>query len=372
MSSPPLAESLPSMSDASAGIRTSGPAGDRGVLRPADPPDALGVDGPAPEEPAAGPPSARERRRIARELAEHHGGVVHRAQLREHGITRLDVRTEFRAQRWTSGGRHTVVLGHRIATDVGRRWQAVWESGSGAALDGASALIAHGMTGFTPHVIDVAVQPVVRAHRLDGVRLRRYRRLAPRARLGIPRVAAAEATVHAAQWALSDRQAALLVCLGVQQGITCAEHLLAAWSQVGRSPRRRFLDGVIRDVCDGAHSLGELDVARVCRRYGLPEPSRQVVRELPSGRRYLALAWEEVGLVVEVDGAHHGQRLTPIDDALRQNEVTAGDATVLRIPVLGLRLQQDAFMRQVADTHRRLASTTALRSFKEGTSAPFE
>ena len=79
-----------------------------------------------------------------------------------------------------------------------------------------------------------------------------------------------------------------------------------------------------------------------------------------------------MGLVVEVDGAHHGQGLTPIDDALRQNEVTAGDATVLRIPVLGLRLQQDAFMRQVADTHRRLASTTALRSFKEGTSAPFE
>ncbi|WP_265446828.1 hypothetical protein [Flexivirga meconopsidis] len=165
--------------------------------------------------------------------------------------------------------------------------------------------------------------------------------------VGLPRVGVEGATLHAAQWAISDRQAALLICLPVQQRLTSPAKLLLAWKGVQRSPRKRFLDAVIRDVCSGAESLGELDFARMCRRVGLPAPTRQAVRAGGRGRVYLDASWDDVGLVVEIDGGHHFLALNPIDDALRQNERVVSGEHVLRRPVIGLRLQPDQFLAQV-------------------------
>jgi very-short-patch-repair endonuclease len=99
------------------------------------------------------------------------------------------------------------------------------------------------------------------------------------------------------------------------------------------------------------HSLGELDFTRLARRYGLPRPSHQAVRTGPDGRVYLDISWDEVGLVVEIDGGHHGLALNPVDDALRQNERVAVGERVLRIPVIGLRVATDKFMQQVRRTY---------------------
>jgi len=290
---------------------------------------------------------ARERARhtaIAAQLAEIHGGVLHRRDLARAGVDRFGVRTEVASGRWTPAGRHTLVLGAAEPRGAGLWWQAVWESGSGALLDGACALLAGGLRGFTAPSVDVWVPPRSTAHRVPGVRLHRYR--TPRPSVGtLPRVAPEWATIHAAQWAVSDRQAALLVCLPVQQRLVAPHRLLAAWAQVPRSPRRRVLDAIIRDVCDGAHSLGELDFGLWCRRYRLPQPRRQVVRGAGGQRIYLDVEFD--GLVVEIDGSHHLFGLAPVDDALRANDVALGPVRVLRLPLLGLRLQPDAFMRQV-------------------------
>ncbi|HET6967019.1 MAG TPA: hypothetical protein VFI44_02025, partial [Ornithinibacter sp.] len=118
-------------------------------------------------------------------------------------------------------------------------------------------------------------------------------------------------------------------------------------------------DAVVRDVCDGAHSLGELDFGRLCARAGLPRPSRQVVRRGPGGRIHLDVAWEDIGLVVEIDGGHHALALNPVDDALRQNDVTLREQLVLRIPVLGLRIAPDAFLAQVVRAHAALTRLLA-------------
>lgn len=149
------------------------------------------------------------------------------------------------------------------------------------------------------------------------------------------------------------------MCLPVQQRLVAPDRLLAAWSTVVRSPRRTFLDAVVSDVCDGAHSMGELDVAGHCRRVGLPPPSRQVVRTAPGGRVYLDVAWEDISLVVEIDGGHHALALNPVDDALRQKEVTLTGDVVLRIPVLGLRLTPDPFLDQVVRAHAELSRRRA-------------
>ena len=90
-----------------------------------------------------------------------------------------------------------------------------------------------------------------------------------------------------------------------------------------------------------------------------PRPSRQVLRSGPGGRVYLDVAWEDIGLVVEIDGGHHALALNPVDDALRQNEVTLREQLVLRVPVLGLRLTPEAFLAQVVGAQAMLTRRRA-------------
>ena len=298
--------------------------------------------------------SRAERHRRALEVAARHGGVAHRRDLRREGLTRFDVASEIAAGRWRAAGRHTVVIGTEPPAGEALLWRAVWESGRGAVLDGVSALLAGGLKSFTAECIDVTMPANNRRHAVDGVRLHRRRTVGDTLAVGLPRVRPELAAVNAALWARSDRQAALIICLVVQQRLVPPERILTAWSGLAKKPRNSVLVKIIADVCDGTQSLGELDFARLCREYGLPEPTRQVVRSLPSGRIYLDVAWEGIGLVVEIDGGHHALALSPIDDALRQNAVVLAGEPVLRIPVLGLRLAPDKFMAQVVEGHRRL------------------
>ncbi len=296
------------------------------------------------------------RNAIAQDLASVHDGLAHRADLRRLGVTRQDVRTEVAAGRWHLAGRQTVVVDGVEPRGRGRLWQAVWESGAGAVLDGPAALVAAGMTGFTLQLIDVAIPKGNRSHEVPGVRRRPRRDVGPLAAAGIPRTRPEWAVIRAAQWAGSQRAAALLICLVVQQRLVHPTRLNQTWTQVRYSPQRDFITHVIQDVCEGAHSLGELDFAGLCRSYGLPPPTRQQVCHGPGGRVYLDAAWEEIGLVVEIDGGHHQAGLNPIDDALRQNDVSLSTRTVLRIPLIGLRIAPDDFMRQVATAYRQRAA----------------
>lgn len=191
------------------------------------------------------------------------------------------------------------------------------------------------------------------------MRVSRRRQLAPLFPSGVPRVRVEWATIRAAQLARSDRQAALLLCMPLQQRLVAPDRLLQTWLGVGYSARRSLLDVVVRDACDGAHSLGELDFARWCRAFGLPAPDRQVVRTTSAGRVYLDCHWDDVRLTVEIDGGHHQLALHPVEDALRQNELALGRELVLRVPVLGLRLQPAAFLRQIRIARELLADRAA-------------
>ncbi len=57
--------------------------------------------------------------------------------------------------------------------------------------------------------------------------------------------------------------------------------------------------------------------------------------------------WDEWGVVVEIDGIQHSWADHVVSDALRQNDVTLQDATVLRLPLLGLRVAADDFFAQI-------------------------
>jgi very-short-patch-repair endonuclease len=104
----------------------------------------------------------------------------------------------------------------------------------------------------------------------------------------------------------------------------------------------------VRDITEGARSLGELEFAAMCRRRGLPEPDRQSFRRTPRGNVYLDAEWWSAALVVEIDGSQHTSGLALVVDHLRQNEVTLQRGRVLRISLLGLRVSGDSFLDQVA------------------------
>ncbi len=289
--------------------------------------------------------------RAAEELARDSDGVLSRRQLRDLGLTAAQVRTEVRARRWRRHGRHTVAV-HTGELDQRAQWRSdLYEVGADAALDGVTALIAAGLTGYDEELTHVSVSKGSRPRRPEGVEVHETRRRTPGDVMGagIPRTRAAVATLRGALWERSDRQAALIVVLAVQQRLTAGAAVRDGLDGVQRHERRGFLRLIARDVVDGAQALGELDFARFCREWGLPEPERQKVRRGRRGRVYLDVFWAGSRLVVEIEGIHHGSGETQIADALRQNAISIRRDTVLRIPLLGLRVAPDEFMAQVAE-----------------------
>lgn len=277
--------------------------------------------------------------------------MVSRDVLQQHGLTCVDVRTEVRAGRWRTQGRQTVAVHNGPLSVEARRWLAVWETGVRiAALDGVTALQVAGLRHYDDDRIHVSVVHTASVKAVPGARLHKVRRRVPDelVAVGVPRTRPAVAAIRAAHWATSDRQAALILVMTVQQRLAPAEQLVSVARLVRGRTRRRFIARVLTDISDGAHSLGELDFAGMCRRRGLPEPVRQQVRRTPAGRIYLDVAWRESALVVEIDGAHHREGLQVSVDNLGRNEVTLQDDKVLRIDLIGLRLFEDAFLDQVA------------------------
>lgn len=287
----------------------------------------------------------------ARRDAARQGGVLSRRQLYALGITRSEVRGQVRAHRWQLVGDQSVVLHNSEISDVGHQWAAVFQAGPRAHLDGASALIAGGLEHYTVDRHRVSVPRGARVRRSPAYDIRQTRRWSADDLVasGIPRTRPDVAGVRAALWARSDRQAVYVLTIVVQQGLTTADLLGQQALRIKRDRRRRLVHDTILDLLDGARSLGELDVVRELRRRGLPAPTRQVLRRDRANRYYLDLYWEDYHLVVEVDGIHHAWATNVVGDALRQNALVIDGDRVLRLPLLGLRLEPDAFFDQVEE-----------------------
>lgn len=287
--------------------------------------------------------------RIAQVRAEAQGGVMSRRQLYGLEITRWEIRGQVRARRWQLIGDQSVCLHNAEVSHLGQQWAAVFQGGPRACLDGASSLIAGGLQRFDVDRIRVSVPRGARTRRNRRYDIRQTRRWAidDLVTRGIPRTRNEVAAVRAALWAASDRQATYLLTLAVQQALVTPELLGLELLRIRRDKRRTLLHAVINDLLDGAKALGEVDVARELRRRGLPAPQRQVLRQDARERYYLDLYWPDFHLVVEIDGIHHSWAENVIGDALRQNSLVLDGDTVLRLPLLGLRLCPDEFFTQI-------------------------
>jgi very-short-patch-repair endonuclease len=282
-------------------------------------------------------------------LADDQAGDVSRVQLCAMGVPRGAVRANVRARRWRRVGSQSISVTTGPLTREAQEWAAVFEAGPRALLDGASALVASGLRSFTMSTIRVSVPRGARVRRAHGLDIRQTRRWRADDVMstGVPRSRPAVAAVRGALWAQSDKQAALLVTMAVQQGLVGIEDLAVELLRIRRDRRRALLHAVVLDLLDGVRSLGEADFKRMCRGRGLP--ARQVVRTGRHGRYYLDAIWDDWGVVVEIDGIHHAWAQNLVDDALRHNDVTLAHARVLRLPLLGLRVAADDFFAQIRD-----------------------
>lgn len=284
-------------------------------------------------------------------LAARQAGIVSRPQLKELGVTRGEIRAHLRAQRWVRVGTQSICVHRGPQTQRAQHWAAVFEAGPRAHLDGASALVEAGLTDFTVDQIRVSVPRGARVRRARGLDIRQTRRWRPGDVVpgGVPRTRVEVAAVRAALWARSNREAAFVLTMVVQRGLTDVATLARAMLAVRRDKRREFIHGVLLDLDGGVRSLGELDVARQCRERGLPEPDRQVLRRGRNGRYYLDIYWDRWKLVVEVDGIQHILGPHVVGDAIRQNDLAIQGLTVLRLPLLGLRVAADEFFGQIEE-----------------------
>lgn len=274
-----------------------------------------------------------------------------RSDLYAAGFTRAEVRANVRAGRWQLVGRHTVALTSGRLSERARYWSAVIEAGPRALIDGESALIAAGLTGYSARKIRVSIPRGAKVrHRNRSIDMRQTRRLTSDDRAAeddLPRTRTSIAAIRAALWARTIRQAELLLTMVVQQELASVEELAGEMLRIRRDKRRTHIHGLLIELAGGIGSLGELDVLRGCRERGLPEPDKQVLRRTPSGTYYLDLRWDEWRLVVEVDGIQHGWAQNAVADAIRHNSIALSGDVVLRLPILGLRACPNEFFAQI-------------------------
>jgi hypothetical protein len=181
--------------------------------------------------------------------------------------------------------------------------------------------------------------------RLPGVRVHESRRFGVEdiaLASGVPRVPNARGAIDAGAWQRWPRFACAMMAAVVQQGLCTPAELEAELEVCGAIRHRRHMRLALLDVTDGARSLGELDIGRMCRRYGFVPPVRQRLRKDPAGRtRYLDCEWDlpngEI-VVLEVDGQHHMDVEHWTADIKRERKIVIGRRWVLRATTVEVRL----------------------------------
>ncbi|BCB88271.1 PDDEXK family nuclease [Phytohabitans suffuscus] len=280
-------------------------------------------------------------------------GVISRRQALRH-LTEKAVRHRIVSGRWQAIHRGIYLASGGPMTVPQRRWVATLAAGDGrmALLGGPSALAVLGMRGVDTQRIHVLIG-ASRQHRQlpPGVVAHRTRRvpIEDQHRMGRPPCTMpARSLVDAAQWARSDRDAAAIIAAGFQQRLVAAVDMAPVLERMTHVKRRPLIVEAVADAAGGAESIAEMDFARLCRHHRLPEPSRQVARLDPAGRRrYRDVYFEPWRVHVEIDGAQHLEVASWYADMRHHNEIAIAGEILLRFPAWIVRHKPDEVMAQV-------------------------
>lgn len=283
-----------------------------------------------------------------RALAAVQHGMLCRRQLRELGVDRHRIRNQIAAERWTA---HSALV---VSTTTGplsrdqQRWLGVLHAGPRAVLGDLSAAEVHGLVRWHREDITVLVpQDVELEGDVQGVEFKRTRRPLPlmTSRLTLPTMRLEPAVLHFAAYQRSPRTAQGVLGAAVQQRLTTPT-ALREWVRMMRPLRwaqmfRDCLDGIE----NGATSMAELDVRRLCKVHRLVRPTRQVRRRGSDGRtRYVDCEWRTTDgrlVVLEVDGGFHMEVEHWESDMARERSLADRDRIQVRCTARELRDEPD-------------------------------
>lgn len=255
-------------------------------------------------------------------------------------------------QRWHDG----VFIAHAGPVSAAQRiWAAVLAGGPEAAACGPTAAALGGLTGYERRTIHVVIPWQRNGPDIDGVKYHRSRRpyesevaddLRPR-RIQLP-----YALISMAAKSATDVGAHRILTAAAQQWLVRTDHIRDAVDATPKIRRRKLILETMLDIDDGAQSMNEVAMRRLCRRSRLPVPKLQLVAATERLRSRLDGGWPEFGVYFEVDGAGHLEIAKWYDDADRHNEAALAlepGSTLLRWPGFVVRHQGD----RVVDQARR-------------------
>jgi hypothetical protein len=279
-----------------------------------------------------------------RSLALDQAGVVTRAQLTTLGLSYRKLEAQLRARRWTPVGPDCILLHNSEPTRLQLMHVGVLHAPRGC-LAAATALEVQEFAGFhderlhvvTPRGTTVWSHPIVVLHES-----RRLQASDVKQRNGLPVTGIERSAIDRAAWQRRPGFAAAVLAAVVQQGLTVAGRLEAELDMVGRVRHAAVMRLALHDIEGGARALSEINLAKVCRRFGLEPPERQRVRRDKTGkRRYIDAEWRRSDgdvIALEVDGSHHMTVELWNEDMKRQRQVAIGARAVLRCSAMELRL----------------------------------
>jgi hypothetical protein len=246
--------------------------------------------------------------RAVAELLALQSGVISRGQVlaaggRDHDIARL-----LRRRVWASVHDGVYVDHTGEPTWIQRAWAAVLYHRP-AALDGVSALAAHGVriTGANRQggPVEVAIDGRRSVTSGDGIEVTRRGDFDEQAQMNLcpPRVRVEHALLTVASRSRDEEGAVSVLADACQRRHTTPGRLVAALRQRPRLGHRKLLLSVLDDVASGAYSVLERRyLLCVERPHGLPTDSRQ--RRVRVGRRvwYRDVEYVTRATTVELDG----------------------------------------------------------------------
>jgi len=277
-------------------------------------------------------------------LIEQQCGMLARRQLTAHGHDWGRVRNNVSADRWSERTDRVISTTTGTLTHHQRLWMAVLHAGPRSMLGGLTAAAAHGLTGWERDEVCVLVDDELSFEPVEGIRFFRSRRPYELLRSplpGLPRCQLEPAVLLWAGYDASIRPAHGVLAAVVQQRLTTATSLVRWVDQLKPLRRAQGFRATLGDIAGGSHSLAEVAVCRMCRRFGLPLPDRQTHRQDRAGiARWTDCEWDLPDgrtLVLEVDGSFHMDATQWQDDLRRARRITEVRRVVIRCTAYEIR-----------------------------------
>jgi hypothetical protein len=244
-----------------------------------------------------------------------------------------------------------------------REAAAVLHAGPSCAITGRAALKRQGVRAPLSDVVDVLVPHHVKRQDAGFVRVHRTKRMPERPIVidGLRWASPARAVADAAYGRMDRREVTALAVDAVQRS-ACTFAELAAELRAGPKRGSGALRAALEEIADGVASMAEIDLRKLIKRSGLPDPMYNP--DLYVGSLFLARPdawWPEAGVAVQVDSReYHLSPQTWDNDLARHAAMSAQGIIVVHLTPRRIRYESAAVTGQLRSTYAKGRERPAL------------